>query len=150
MRDPASAAVDHRGVLAARENDAFALPDVERRETERIVPLESRNARGGKEQHKRSAYRRESAEAPGFPRAQPRGEKERVYKREPAEEERIPHINIRAREAREEGGHRVNIPHAPREDASGQCRRAGQKRAKQHDDISADVDRRNDPQTEDV
>ena len=99
VRDPASAAVDHRGVLAARENDAFALPDVERRETERIVPLESRNARGGKEQRERNAYRRESAEAPGFPRAQPRGEKEHVYEREPAEKERIAHINVRAREA---------------------------------------------------
>ena len=97
VRNPASAAVDHRGVLAARENDAFALPDVERRETERIVPLESRNARGGKEQRERNAYRRERAEAPGFPRAQPRGEKERVYEREPAEKERIAHINVRAR-----------------------------------------------------
>ena len=99
VRDPASAAVDHRGMLPARENDAFPLPDVERCETERIAPLESRNARGGKEQRERNAYRRESTEAPGFPRAQPRGEKKRVYEREPAEKERIAHINVRAREA---------------------------------------------------
>ena len=150
VRDPASAAIDHRGVSAAREDDAFALPDVERRKAKRIAPAKARNAGGGKEQRERKPHRRKRTEAPRFPGAQPRGEEDHIYEHEPAEEKRISHIYIRARQPREETGHRINVPHAPREDAGGGHRGAGEKRAERHKHVPADVDRRNGPEAEDV